>query len=176
MFILLKYIKNKINLKLVLMAIAFCYCQVLSAQIKISYSIGAIGGNMKTSTYSNPLLIAGQNCFNVSNTLSKFWVSNKGDFFTTCAVDMEYINFSININPNPVTNFAVVKFLNKLQNESQFRLTVFTSIGQPIIAKDVIQDELLTGYRLDMSNLSTGYYYVQVASPRLLRSYKIFKN
>ena len=131
---------------------------------------------MKTSTYSNPLLIAGQNCFNVSNTLSKFWVSNKGDFFTTCAVDMEYINFSININPNPVTNFAVVKFVNKLQNESQFRLTVFTSIGQPIIAKDVLQDELLTGYRLDMSNLSTGYYYVQVASPRLLRSYKIFKN
>jgi len=153
-----------------------CLAFLCSSQIRISYSIGAIGGNMKTSTYSNPLLIAGQNCFNVSNTLSKFWVSNKGDFFTTCAVDMEYINFSININPNPVTNFAVVKFVNKLQNESQFRLTVFTSIGQPIIAKDVLQDELLTGYRLDMSNLSTGYYYVQVASPRLLRSYKIFKN
>lgn len=171
-----KYIQKIFNLKLLFIVLFFCICSSLSAQIRISYSVGAIGGNMKTTTYSNPLMITGQNCFNVSNTISKFWVSNKGEFFTTCAVDMEYINFSISINPNPVTNFAVVKFLQKLQNESQFRLTVFSSIGQPIIAKDVIQDELLSGYRLDMANLPTGYYYVQVASPRLLRSYKIFKN
>ena len=89
---------------------------------------------------------------------------------------MDYINFSISVTPNPVNDFAVVKFLQKLQNESKFRLTVFSSIGQPVIAKDVIQADLLVGYRLDMANLPSGYYYVQVASPRILKTYKIFKN
>lgn len=171
-----KYIKNISYLKEFFIVLFFCICSSVSAQIKISYSVGAIGGNMKTTTYSNPLLITGQNCFNVSNTISKFWVSNKGEFFTSCLVDMDYINFSISVNPNPVNDFAVVKFLQKLQNESQFRLTVFSSIGQPVIAKDVIQADLLVGYRLDMANLPSGYYYVQVASPRILKTYKIFKN
>jgi hypothetical protein len=146
----------------------------LSAQIKISYSIGGIGGNMKTSTYSNPLLISGEKCFNVSNSLNKFWGSNTGDFFTNCVVDVDFVKFSIKINPNPVVNYAVVKFINKLQNENKLRLTVFTNIGQPMIA--VTQDQLLSGYKLDMSSLSSGYYFIQISSTSLLQTFKILKN
>lgn len=131
---------------------------------------------MKTSTYSNPLLISGENCFNVSNSLNKFWGSKSGEFFTNCVVDVDFVKFSIKINPNPVTDFAVVKFLNKLQSENKLRLTIFTYIGQPIKAFDVTQDQLLAGFKSDMSNLSSGYYFIQVSSSSLLQTFKILKN
>jgi len=148
----------------------------ITAQIRISYSIGGIGGNMNTSTYSNPLLISGENCFNVSNSINKFWASKTGDFYTNCVVDIDYIKFSIKINPNPVNDFAVVKFLNKLQSENRLRLTIFTYVGQPVKAVDVTQDQLLAGFKLDMSNLSSGYYFIQVSSSSLLQTFKILKN
>lgn len=148
----------------------------LFAQINISYSIGGIGGNMKTSTYSNPLLISGANCFNISNSISKFKSSNKGDFLTNCVVKMDYVNFRVDIYPNPVTNFAFIKFVSKVQDETQFRITVFSNVGQPLIGKDIPQDQLLLGYKLQMSNLPTGYYYIQIASPSILRTFKILKN
>lgn len=170
------YIKKIFNLKTVLFILFLTFGLSLSAQIKISYSIGGIGGNMKTSTYSNPLLISGEKCFNVSNSLNKFWGSNTGDFFTNCVVDIDFVKFSIKINPNPVINYAVVKFINKLQNENKLRLTVFTNIGQPMIAVDVTQDQLLAGYKLDMSSLSSGYYFIQISSTSLLQTFKILKN
>ncbi len=156
----------------------FCFllCFTLSAQIKISYSIGGIGGNMKSATYSNPLLISGENCFNISNSLNKFWGSNTGDFFTNCVVDVDFVKFSIKINPNPVINYATVKFINKLQNENKMRLTVFNNSGQPMMAFDVSQEQFLAGYRLDMLSLPSGYYFIQVSSTSILQTFKILKN
>jgi hypothetical protein len=55
-------------------------------------------------------------------------------------------------------------------------LTVFTNIGQPMIAVDVTQDQLLSGYKLDMSSLSSGYYFIQISSTSLLQTFKILKN
>jgi|LauGreDrversion4_1035100.scaffolds.fasta_scaffold05611_3 hypothetical protein len=164
------------NLKNTLTILFFFLCLGASAQIKISYSIGGIGGNMKTTTYSNPLLISGENCFNVSNALNKFWGSNTGDFFINCVVDVDFIKFSIKINPNPVTNYATVKFINKLQNESKMRLTVFNNTGQPMKAFDVTQEQFLSGYRLDMTSLASGYYFIQISSTSLLQTFKILKN
>ncbi len=131
---------------------------------------------MKTSTYSNPLLISGENCINVSNSLNKFWESKTGQFLTNCAVNVDFVKFSIKINPNPVNDFAVLKFLNKLQSENKLRLTILTYIGQPMSAIDVTQDQLLSGYKLDMSNLSSGYYFIQISSSSLLQTFKILKN
>lgn len=151
-------------------------CLALTAQIKISYSIGGIGGNMKTTTYSNPILISGENCFNISNALNKFWASNTGDFYTNCVVDVDFVKFSIKINPNPVINYATVKFINKVQNENKMRLTVFSNLGQPMKAFDVTQDQFLAGYRLDLSTLPSGYYFIQISSSTLLQTFKILKN
>jgi len=169
-------IKKNINLKNGLTILCLFFCLSLSAQIKISYSIGGIGGNMKTTTYSNPLLISGENCFNISNALNKFWGSNTGDFFMNCVVDVDFVKFSIKINPNPVINYATVKFINKLQNESKMRLTVFSNLGQPMKAFDVTQEQFLSGYRLDMSSLPSGYYFIQISSSSLLQTFKILKN
>jgi hypothetical protein len=112
----------------------------------------------------------------ITNNISKFWESKKGEFFTSCVVDLDYIKLSIRISPNPVITYANIKFLNMLQNDNKFKLTVYNISGQPEISKDVSQDVFLSGYNLDMSNLSSGFYFIQIASNKILQTFKILKN
>jgi hypothetical protein len=49
-------------------------------------------------------------------------------------------------------------------------------MGQPSITKDVSQDAFLAGYKLDMSSLASGYYFIQIASSSILQTFKILKN
>jgi len=145
------------------------------AQIRISYSIGVVGADFKTSTYSNPLSINGKNCIIVSNGISKFIVSDRGIFLNECAVNEDYIRFSIQVAPNPATNFTIVKFKNKLQANDNFTLSLFGSSGQLINKFPTSQLELLQGYRLSTSNLSEGVYFIQIASDKINQIFRIIK-
>jgi hypothetical protein len=148
----------------------------LTAQIKTSYSIGSIGGAMKSATYSNSFLISGEKCFTVSNALNKFWSTNSGDFFTNCVVDIDFIKYIIKINPNPVVNYAMVKLVNKIQHDNKLRLSIFNNTGVSVITHDISQEQLLSGFRLEMSSLPSGYYFIQISSSSLLQVFKILKN
>jgi hypothetical protein len=128
------------------------------------------------STFNAPIMISGDNCFVVTNSIAKFWASKNGEFFASCFVDLDYIKLSIKITPNPVVTFANIKFANMLQNNNQFKLIVYNNMGQPSITKDVSQDAFLAGYRLDMSSLASGYYFIQIASSSILQTFKILKN
>jgi hypothetical protein len=146
-----------------------------TAQIRISYSIGVVGADFKTSTYSNPLSINGKNCIIVSNGISKFIVSEHGIFLNECAVNEDYIRFSIQVAPNPATNYTIVKFKNKLQANDNFTLTLFGSSGQLINKFPTSQLELLQGYRLSTSNLSEGVYFIQISSDKINQIFRIIK-
>ena len=145
------------------------------AQIRISYSIGVVGADFKTSTYSNPLSINGKNCIIVSNGISKFIVSDRGIFLNECAVNEDYIRFSIQVAPNPATNFTIVKFKNKLQANDNFTLTLFGTSGQLINKFPTSQLELLQGYRLSTSNLSESVYFIQISSDKINQIFRIIK-
>jgi len=146
------------------------------SQIGISYSIGAIGSMPKASSFNAPIMISGDNCFVVTNSIAKFWSSKKGEFFASCFIDLDYIKLSIKITPNPVLTYANIKFSSMLQNDSKFKLVVYNNIGQPAITKDVSQDAFLAGYKLDMSTLAAGYYFIQIASTTIVQTFKILKN
>ena len=147
-----------------------------NAQIRISYSIGSIGGMPKVSGISSPILISSENCFLISNNITKFWASKKGEFFASCMVNLDYIKMNIKITPNPVTTYANIRFLTMLQKDNKLKLVVYNNTGQPEILKDVSQEAFLTGYKLDMSSLSSGYYFIQIASSSILQTFKILKN
>ena len=145
------------------------------AQIRISYSIGVVGADFNTSTYSNPLSINGKNCIFVSNGISKFIVSDHGIFLNECAVNEDYIRFSIQVAPNPATNYTIVKFKNKLQVDNNFSLTLFGSAGQQLRRFPVNQLEFLQGYRLSTSELSEGVYFIQISSDKINQIFRIIK-
>ena len=65
----------------------------------MSYSIGGIGNfstKVSTSTtYSNPIILSGKQCYTVSNGIVKFLPINNGTFFASCEVNLDYIKLSI---------------------------------------------------------------------------------
>lgn len=145
------------------------------SQIRLSYSMGSIGNTFKSNILNTSLIINGAGCFTVTNNITKFWPSKKGDFFSACAVNTNFIKYSIKVAPNPVITYTVVKFLNKLQLLDRFKLVVYNSTGQPLKSIEVSQDQLLNGYRLEMDELPSGIIYLQVASNTISESFKLVK-
>jgi hypothetical protein len=137
--------------------------------------MGAIGSLSNATSFSSPIIINGDNCFKVTNSLTKFWPTLNGEFFNNCIVDIDYVRLSIKITPNPVITYANIKFLNVLQKEKQFKVLVFSNAGQLLILKDVQQDALLSGYKLDMTSFASGYYFIQITSSSILQTFKILK-
>jgi hypothetical protein len=170
---------SRLTTLVLLIVITTSVPKLLCAQIKLTYSVGGIGNfstkSRSTSTYSNPLLLTGTQCYTVSNGLVKFMPVNNGQFFTTCEVNLDYIKLNISIYPNPASSYTVVKFLNQLQLEDKFRIQIFSSIGDLVDGMDVSQKQLLSGYRLPLDKLNAGLYYIQISSDKVLQTYKIFK-
>ena len=178
------YLKNfKLNripsIIVFLFLITLTLPSLLHGQIKMSYSIGGIGNfSTKTSsitTYSNPIILSGKQCYTVSNGVVKFLPVNSGTFFASCEVNLDYIKLSISVFPNPASSYTVIKFLNQLQLEDKFRIQVYSSVGDLVDGMDVSQIQLLSGYRLALDKLNAGLYYIQISSNKVLQTYKIFK-
>ena len=143
------------------------------AQIRISYSIGVVGADFKTSSYSNPLSISGKNCIIVTNGISKFIVSDHGIFLNECAVNQDYIRYSIQVAPNPASSYTIIKFKNKLQVDNNFTLSLFRSNGQLINKFQTNQLQFLQGYRLSTSELNDGVYFIQISSDKINQVFRL---
>jgi hypothetical protein len=143
------------------------------AQIRISYSIGVVGADFKTSTYSNPLSINGKNCIIVTNGISKFIVSDHGIFLNECAVNEDFIKYSIQVAPNPATNYTIIKFKNKLQVDNNFTLSLFGSNGRLINKFLTNQLQLMQGYRLSTTELNEGVYFIQISSDKINQIFRL---
>jgi hypothetical protein len=141
----------------------------------LAYSIGVVGADFKTSTYSNPLSINGKNCIIVTNGISKFIVSDHGIFLNECAVNEDFIRFSIQVAPNPATNYTVVKFKNKLQADDNVNLTLYESNGRLINKFKISQTQLLQGYRLSTSEFKEGVFFIQISSEKIYQIFRIIK-
>ena len=155
-----------------ILLLSITYIQSI-AQIGISYSIGVVGADFKTSTYSSPLSINGKNCIIVSSGISKFIVSDHGIFLNECAVNNDYIRFSIQVAPNPATSYTIIKFKNKLQTDDNVILTVYGSDGRLINKFPTSQMQLLQGYRLSTSELDEGVYFIQINSDKINQIFRI---
>jgi hypothetical protein len=155
--------------------LTFFITHLANAQMTLAYSIGVVGADFKTSTYSNPLSINGKNCIIVTNGISKFIVSDHGIFLNECAVNQDFIRFSIQVAPNPATNFTIVKFKNKLQVDDNVNLTLYGSNGQLINKFTTSQIQLLQGYRLKTSEINEGVFFIQISSDKINQIFRIIK-
>jgi len=145
------------------------------SQIRLSYSMGSIGNTYNTNILNSTLIINGTGCFNITNNITKFFPSKKGEFFLECVVNTNFIKYSIKVAPNPVMSYTVVKFLNKLQLLDRFRLNLYNSTGQALKSVEVSQDQLLNGYRLDMDEIPSGIIYLHILSNSISESFKLVK-
>jgi hypothetical protein len=150
--------------------------QTTKAQMSIAYSIGVLGGELALSNSSNPLTMSMNNCIQVSNGVAKFATVNNDAFVNNCVVDLNYSKLSIQVLPNPFVDAVYVTFKSKIDNENHFKISVFNNIGQLVKIENVYQDLFFTGYRLALSSLPTGIYFLQINSSKVNEVFKIVKN
>jgi hypothetical protein len=146
------------------------------SQISIGYSIGVFGENLKIDSYSNPLAITSTTCIQVTNGVAKFLISGKGIYLNACAVKETDIKLNILVAPNPATEFTVVKFGTKLQNQERFNIQLFNAAGQLVQKHVTTQSQLLTGFKIATGNLPQGIYFIKVFSSSINEVVKIIKN
>ena len=146
------------------------------SQISIGYSIGVFGENLKINSYSNPLAINSKTCIQVTNGISKFLISGKGVYLNACAVKETEIKLNILVAPNPATEYTVVKFGAKLQNQERFNIQLFNAAGQLVQKHVTTQSQLLAGFRIVTGSLPQGLYFIKVFSSSINEVVKIIKN
>ena len=147
-----------------------------NAQMKIAYSMGVLGGDLQLSNSSNPLTLSMANCIQVSNGVTKFLTTNNGMFINECVVDLNYTKLSIQVLPNPFVDAVYVKFKTKIDKTNHFKISVFNNIGQLVKTENVNQDLFYTGYRVVMSDIPSGIYFMQINSSKVNEVFKLFKN
>jgi hypothetical protein len=150
--------------------------QTAKAQMNMAYSFGVLGGDLSVSNSSSPLTMNMNNCIQVSNGIAKFSSVSNGSFVNTCVVDLNYSKLSIQLFPNPFIDAVYITFKNKIDKENHFKVAVFNNIGQLVKMENVFQDLFYTGYRLAMSNLPSGTYFLQISSSKVNEMFKIIKN
>ena len=146
------------------------------SQISIGYSIGVFGENLKIDSYSNPLAITSKTCIQVTNGVAKFLITGKGVYLNACAVKETEVKLNILVAPNPATEYTVVKFGTKLQNQERFNIQLFNGAGQLVQKHVTTQSQLLTGFRITTGNLAQGIYFIKVFSSTINEVVKIIKN
>jgi len=146
------------------------------SQISIGYSIGVFGENLKIDSYSNPLAITSTTCIQVTNGVAKFLITGKGVYLNACAVKETDIKLNILVAPNPATEYTVVKFGTKLQNQERFNIQLFNAAGQLMQKHTITQSQLLAGFRIATGSLPQGIYFIKVFSSTINEVVKIIKN
>jgi hypothetical protein len=144
--------------------------------MNIAYSFGVLGGDLSVSNSSSPFTMNLNNCIQISNGIAKFSSVNNGSFVNTCVVDLNYSKLSIHLSPNPFIDAVYITFKSKIDKENHFKITVFNNIGQLVKIENVYQDLFYSGYKLAMSNLATGTYFLQISSSKVNEMFKIIKN
>jgi hypothetical protein len=150
--------------------------QIAKAQMSMAYSFGVMGGDLSVSNSSSPLTMNMNNCIQISNGIAKFSSVNNGSFVNTCVVDLSYSKMSIQLSPNPFIDAVYITFKSKIDKENHFKVAVFNNIGQLVKIENVYQDLFYTGYRLAMTNLVAGTYFLQISSSKVNEMFKIIKN
>ena len=139
------------------------------------YTMSVLGVGLNVSTSSNPLLLNTTNCLQVSNGVSKYLATKSGDFINNCLVNINYTKFNIQISPNPFINDVNIKFKAKLDYNNQFKISIFNNYGILQKMYNVSQDQLLVGFKIQLVELTSGIYFLQIQSPKVNEIYKIMK-
>lgn len=147
----------------------------MNSQMNTAFTMSVLGEGLNVSTSSNPLSFNSINCLHVSNGVSKYLATKTGEFINNCIVDINYIKINIHISPNPFLNDISVKFKFKIDHNNQFKISIYNNYGILVKMYNVSQDHLLTGFKMQLIELPTGTYFLQINSAKVNEIFKIMK-
>lgn len=140
----------------------------LPAQIRNAYNLGSIGmtGTINP-VFSGPVVITGANCFVLTNGVKTFDLPQVGYFSTACQLILQKETM-INLlaYPNPVYNNLTVVAVDKTQlvADKEIQLQLLDVQGRVIQTYNTNIKAINLGYKIPMSNLASGVYYIKAVS------------
>ena len=151
-----------INLILSFTSVFFIYHTTLAQKFMMS-SVGVING---TSNYSSALnFVSNVNCINVQSGIAVFNGNRgAGEFAINCNISQEFNKLGIKMYPNPTKTTSNVKFVNTPPLNEEFMVSVLTTGGDKLISRKEIGYHLFQGIMLDLKNLVSGSYILQIES------------
>jgi hypothetical protein len=150
--------------------------QATIAQMNIVYSMSVIGGDLKVSNSSNPLTINSVDCIKVSNGVTKFLNVNNGNFSNYCIVNLNYTKLQILISPNPFMEAVIIKFKSKIDKDNHFKVSIFNNYGYLVKSYSILQDYFFSGYKIQLSDIPPGVYFIHINSSNVNEVFKVIKN
>ena len=140
----------------------------LSAQIRNAYNLGSIGmtGTINP-VFSGPVVITGVNCFVLTNGVKTFDLPQGGYFSTACKLLLEQESgLRLTSYPNPVINNLTVQTTSQTQllADKEIQLQLLDVQGRVIQTYNTNIKGINLGYKIPMSNLASGGYYIKAIS------------
>ena len=140
----------------------------LSAQIRNAYNLGSIGMTGTISpVFSGPVVITGANCFVLTNGVKTFDLPQVGYFSTACKLLLEQESgLRLTSYPNPVINNLTVQTTSQTQllADKEIQLQLLDMQGRVIQTYNTDSKGINQGYKIPMSNLASGGYYIKAVS------------
>ena len=141
---------------------------LLPAQIRNAYNLGSIGmtGTINP-VFSGPVVITGANCFVLTNGVKTFDLPQGGYFSTACKLLLqEESGLRLTSYPNPVINNLSVQTTSQTQllADKEIQLQLLDVQGRLIQTYNTDSKGINQGYKIPMSNLASGGYYIKAVS------------
>jgi hypothetical protein len=151
---------------------------------QINGYIGSIGSfGARNIVFSGPIIIDDSSCFKITNgikTIKKKY--NLKGFNLNCEVLYPLKNNVLIFTsyPNPTGTYTFLKFIKSddfLNVNQVVIIRLFDNSGNLYNIYKTSYSEIYNGYKIDLSNLSTGNYnlIIQVNSTNYQQSLKLFK-
>lgn len=140
----------------------------IKAQIHTTYQIGSIGMSGSVNPiFSGPVLVSGADCFLLSNGIKTFDLTQTGYFSTACRlILMTELGNQLTAFPNPVLSAVTIKSQEPFKpiNDLSIQLQLLDMEGRLMQTFHTDAKGLKIGYPIQLSSLSSGNYFIKVAS------------
>ena len=161
--------------------IAVCFILTLSSvsMYAQNFMISSVGKLPKTSNIITIMPFSStSNCINVYGGISVLsGFRNNGEFSINCILPQEFNKLGLKIYPNPVKDISNISLLNPSINLNieKFTLSIYTSDGVLVLIKKLSGEALFKGLQIDLSNLTSGIYFIKLESFKYIDISKFIK-
>lgn len=162
----------------------FLFCMLfptlLVAQNSGRFTMGIIGNQGGSDfVYSSFVVIPGSNCIDIESGLRFLLKRGNGDFSIGCIEKQNQNIVELTSFPNPAVDFTIVKPLTAIPQITSNEYFIQVSDYRGKVYEQIKTDfaGLNSGIRISMSNLTRGYYIINITSKsEVFQSLKIIKN
>jgi hypothetical protein len=154
----------------------FVICLQVSVHAQ-SFMMSSVG--MLTGTSSNSIAVnfkSNTSCMNVQSGIVAYTGPKSfGDFMIDCEVKQHFNYLGLKLYPNPAKNSATLRFIHPPTFSETFNISVWDTKGGMIFSRKESGYNIFSGVLLNLTNLSSGNYVLQVEAAEFMDAIKFIK-